>query len=397
MASPRKLSKATIEATPLPPEGPVRLHDGGAPGLHLRSTAKGTRTWYVSYRDASNRQHDHKLGRHPSMSPELARKSALTVLADVSRGSDPGAQKRQQRMKDATVTELADRFLSEHVEKKLKPRSIEQYRSVIELHIKPRLGGTGVNALTYNDVHALHGAMSDRPRQANDTVAVLRKMLALAIDWGIRKDGVNPAARVKFYRENKRNRFLTREEFQRLAGVLAEEEAVGGGSDAPLAIRLLMTTGRRLSEILGLKWTDLDLEDGRMRLAQSKVGARTFNLSDDVVALLKAVRSSRGEQNGYVVRGGKPGRPLINLQKPWRRIRGKADLDDVRVHDLRHSYASFAAAAGDDLLRLKEMLGHRTIQTTQRYAHLTDKDVRASVNRVGDVLSGIVQQPPKRT
>lgn len=391
-ANRRRLTKRLIDATPLPPEGPVRLYDSEVRGLHLRSTPGGTRTWYVFYRDGNNRQRDHKLGRHPVMSPELARQRANEVLADVSRGIDL-AGRRGHRRRAVTIGELADRFLAEHVEKKLKPKSVVQYRSVIELYVRPRLGEVRVVDITPAQIQAVHGALSDRRGQANHVVAVLRKMLSLAVDWGLRPDGVNPASRVRFYSDHKRNRYLAAEEFQRLWRVLDEEEASGVVSDAPLAIRLLMTTGRRLGEVLGLTWADLDLEGGRMRLADSKVGARTFNLSPETVALLKAVRTARDGESGYVVRGQKPGRPLINLQQPWRRIRRKAGLDDVRLHDLRHSYASFAAAAGYDLARIKEMLGHQTIQTTQRYAHIADKDVRTSVHRVGGFLHDIVTSP----
>lgn len=389
----QKLTKKTIDTTPLPPNGPTRLHDSGVSGLHLRSTKGGTRTWYVTYRSVSKHQRDYKIGRYPALSPEAARSRALQVLARVEAGEDPAEERKAQRRAD-TISDLCDRFMQDHVRKKLKKNTIRSYEPIIEKVIKPQLGAVAVDSLTTKDVQRLHSAMAETPRAANLTIRILSSMINMAIALGLRSDEKNPAKGTRLYKENHRNRYLTKTEFQRLWRTLEAEEAAETSGDAPLAIWLLLMTGRRQGEVLALTWGQLDLDGGRLHLPDSKVGARTFNLAPEVVERLKKVKASRGDaasDNAFVIRGRNKDGPLINIQKPWQRIRKKAGIPDVRLHDLRHTYASFAAADGNDLLRIKEMLGHQTIQTTQRYAHLTNEDVRTSVERLGSLLIGLAE------
>lgn len=389
MRSPRtKLNKKAIDGTPLPPEGPVRLHDSGARGLHLRSAPTGVRTWYVTYRTAERGQRDYKIGRYPDLGPEAARIRAVAVLAEVANGKDPASEKRVAS-KQTTIAELCERFLSDHAQKKLKPATQQSYKDAIRLHIKPALGTIRIAALATSDVENLHIAMSETPRAANFAVATLSSMMSRAIAWGMRPDGQNPAQRIKHYKENKRKRYLSQSEFRRLWTALNAEEAAGTSGDVPLAVRLLLLTGRRKGEIQAMKWGNVDLDGARLHLRDSKVGERVFDLSEDVVSLLRSVRRKRGDDatdDAFVVRAMDGLKPLTNIQKPWRRIRKAAQIPDVRLHDLRHTYASFAAAAGYDLMHIKEMLGHQTIQTTQRYAHLTNEAVRTGINTLGQKL-----------
>lgn len=389
-----KLTKAIIDSVPSPPAGPRRIWEPTVPGLHLRTTERGVRTWYVKYRTEDGAQKEFKIGRYPDLVPNAARERALKVVADVANGKDPAGEKSAKR-KAPRMSDLCDRFMDEYVRRKLKPSTQSTYECLIRLHIKPRLGKKRVEEVTTADVQSLHTAMASTARNANFTVAVIRKMMEWAVTAGLRDDTQNPAARVGRYRENKRNRFLSETEFAHLWQVLDEVESEGQRTDAVLAIRLLLLTGRRRGEILGLRWENVDLDAGRLRLSDSKVGAYTFNLAPEVVQLLSEEKRRRGQSagaGGYVIRGRDPDCPLQGLQKFWERLRKRAGIPDVRLHDLRHTYASFAAAAGYDLLRIKEMLGHRTIQTTQRYAHLTDRAVRESVERLGGQLMALTRQ-----
>ena len=215
----------------------------------------------------------------------------------------------------------------------------------------------------------------------------LSKMFSMAEVWGWRPDGSNPCLHIKRYKEEKRERFLSAEEFARLGRVL--DEILRDGSEtrsAVVAIRLPMLTGCRLSEIQKQRWEHVDLEAGELRLPDTKTGGRAVPLAPSAVRLLEALPCD--EDNPWVIAGRKPGSHLTDLQHPWRRIREKAELDDVRIHDLRHSFASRALALGEGLPMIGKLMGHTQVQTTARYAHLARDTVKASAARIGDSIDG---------
>ncbi len=393
-----RLTKTVIDAQSAPKSGQIVIWDATVTGLNLRVSSRNKRTWSVFYRTADGRQRNMKLGDYPVMTPDVARTSATRVLAAVSQGKDPAHDRKAARAA-ATVAEVARQFLANHADTKRKSRTAAEYRRLIDRHIVPELGALKIDAVTHAAVQKLHRGMSGTPRQANLTIAVLSAMMNYAIRNGLRTDGLNPVRGTEKFKEHARERFLSDEESRRLWQVLDRHECSAVMVEPVLAIRLLMLTGRRVGEILGLTWRYLDLDAGLMRLPDSKVGARTYHLSPAVVALLRTARKrqdrdveagktaprplARHVPNEYVVRGRLGGAPMINLEKPWRRIREEAGIPDVRLHDLRHTYASKAAASGMSLLMIKELLGHTQIQTTQRYAHLVDTHVRSAVQQVG--------------
>ena len=231
----------------------------------------------------------------------------------------------------------------------------------------------------------LHHKHRNTPYQANRILEVVRKMFNLAEAWGLRKDGSNPCRHVQKYKEKQRERFLTEAEFHRLGQVLNEIEAEGPENlSSVTAIRLLMLTGCRLNEIQTLRWEDVDLEVAELRLRDGKTGARMVPLSNAAVTVLSSL--PRPEDNPWVIAGKNPGAHLTDIQKPWRRIRARAELGDVRIHDLRHSFASRALALGESLPMIGKLLGHTQVQTTARYAHLANESVKASGSRVGDSI-----------
>ena len=193
------------------------------------------------------------------------------------------------------------------------------------------------------------------------------------------------------YKERSRERFLSEEEFRRLGRVLGEVEAGGKVSaGAVAAIRLLMLTGCRRGEIAMLRWEDVDLEGGELRLRDAKTGPRQVALSPAAVRVLSAI--PRHADNPWVIPGRKPGTWLSNLNVSWLVVRGRADLDDVRLHDLRHSFASRALALGESLSMIGKLLGHRKVQTTARYAHLAQDSVKTSAARVAESLRADMAQ-----
>jgi integrase len=228
--------------------------------------------------------------------------------------------------------------------------------------------------------------MADAPYAANRTIALLSKFFNWCEAQGIRPDHSNPCRHVEKYGEDKRERFLSAEELARLGQVLDEEEKRAGSLPWIVgAIRLLIFTGARLNEILTLRWDHVDFERSMLLLADSKTGKKAIYLNPPSVEVLRNLPRLAG--NPYVICGGRAGRHLINLEKPWRSIRAKAQLDNVRLHDLRHSYASIAAGVGLSLPVIGKLLGHSQPQTTARYSHLSADPLRKASWTIGDIIS----------
>ena len=310
----------------------------------------------------------------------------MAAISEAKGGLDPAAA-RDARRKAPTMKQLGKRFLEDYVPDHCKPSTAYEYGRSVKFFIDPRIGSRKVRDIQRSDIADLHHALRETPYQANRTLGVLSKLFNLAEMWGIRPDGSNPCLHVKRYKEEKRERFLSAEEFARLGQVL--DETLRDGSEtrsAVAAIRLLMLTGCRLSEIQKLRWEHVDLEAGELRLPDTKTGGRAVPLAPSAVRLLESL--PRDEENPWVIAGKKPGSHLTDLQHPWRRIRALADLNDARIHDLRHSFASRALALGEGLPIIGKLLGHTQVQTTARYAHLARDTVKASAARIGDSIDG---------
>jgi len=236
---------------------------------------------------------------------------------------------------------------------------------------------------------AFHHAVRETPYQANRAASMVSKLFSVAEDWGVRQAGANPARRIKKFREEEKKRYLSDEEQIRLGEVLAEALEEGTESVYVVsAILLLIYTGCRLSEILTLRWDYV--HSHHLELPDSKTGRRRIPLPREAYDILMELPRQKG--NSYVILGEVEGAPLVNLQKPWRRIRAKAGIDDVRIHDLRHTYASVAMKDGIDPFTLKEILGHKNLTTTLRYAHLADDAVQRAAGSVAARLARAVRK-----
>jgi len=324
-----------------------------------------------------------KVGRHGVLNADEARQRAALIVARIKAGEEPVPE--PVATTGPTVAEVAERFRRDHISVRLKETSAKRLESVIRGHILPAFGRRPMAGIGRKDVLALHQRMSDTPNQANRVLRTLSLMYALALDWGLLPAGHNPCTGVLKYPEMKRERFLTDAEFERLGGVLNEAEERGGASLSSIAaIRLLLLTGCRKSEILTLRWEHVDLDAAQLHLPDTKTGARTIALPQAAVKVLEALPRVPG--NPWAIAGRKPGTHLKGLDVGWRTLRKRARLKDVRIHDLRHSYASRALALGESLPMIGKLLGHRQIETTARYAHLADDSVHASAERIADSL-----------
>ena len=377
-----KITKRMVDQ--LKADGADTFHwDADLPGFGVRVRGSGRKYYVVQYR-ADGRVRRITLGRHGAVPTETARRRAMAAISEAKGGGDPAAA-RDERRKAVTMKQLGKRFLEEYVPNHCKPSTAYEYGRSVNFFIDPRIGRRKVRDIKRSDIAELHHELRETPYQANRTLGVLSKMFSQAEIWGLRRDGSNPCLHVKRYKEEKRERFLNAEEFSRLGQML--DEILHDGSEtrsAVVAFRLLMLTGCRLSEIQKLRWEHVDLEAGELHLPDTKTGGRAVPLAPSAVRLLESL--PREEDNPWVIAGKKPGSHLTDLQHPWRRVRARADLEDVRIHDLRHSFASRALALGEGLPMIGKLLGHTQVQTTARYAHLARDTVKASAARIGDSI-----------
>ena len=321
------------------------------------------------------------VGRHGVIGAEQARQRAALIIARIKAGEE-ALPEPMKPTGGPSVCEVAARYMEEYVEVRCKPSTAAATRSVLERHIVPALGKLPLAAVERAQVAELHGRLYETPAVANMSVRALSAMYKLASEWGLIPEGLaNPCRSIVKYPEHKRERFLTDEEFMRLGHVLDEIEIQGGASaPAVAAIRLLALTGCRRSEILSLCWEDVALEESELKLPDAKTGARVVPLPPRAVELLASL--PRIEGNPWVIPGRKPGTHLRQIDDAWKIIRARAGLHDVRIHDLRHSYASRALALGESLPMIGRLLGHRQIETTARYAHLARDSAQEAAERV---------------
>ena len=339
---------------------------------------KGEAVMYVLKYRAAGRQRWATIGRHGSpWTPESARDEAKRLLGEVVRGSDPAAV-RDQAKRAPTVEALAQRFLAEHAEAKRKGSTAAEYRRLIEGSILPAFGSRRIADVSRADVSCWHSERSATPVEANRALACLSTLMNFAERIGERPDGSNPCRHVERFREQRRERFLSADEMARLGQALAGAEA--RSPSAVAAIRLLVFTGARLGEILGLRWSEVRADRGEARLPDSKTGAKTLHLPAPALSVLAGL--PRVEGNPFVITGTQGPLSLTGIEKPWRAIRATAGLPDVRLHDLRHSFASVAASSGLGLPIIGKMLGHTQQATTQRYAHLARGPVMQAAETV---------------
>ncbi|WP_278924541.1 site-specific integrase [Pseudophaeobacter profundi] len=379
-----KLTKRAVDALE-PAAKDYFVWDSQIAGFGLRVMPSGAKTYQAQYRKGG-RTRRVSVGRHGKITVEEARKLAKEIMGQVAKGENP-AEDISQHRKAPTVAALCERFFEAHAKERCKPSTQKEYRRAIDLFIVPAIGSFKVVDVERRDIAELHHRFRDKPYQANRTLGVLSKMFNLAEIWGLRPDGSNPCRHVPKYREVKRERYLNQNELQRLGHVLSEVER--DGTETPFvvaAFRLLLLTGCRLGEIQTLKWDYIT--DTGMELPDTKTGARRIPLPQPARDLLTHLPRSPG--NPYVIEGKIAGKYATDLQHPWRRIRARAGLAGVRIHDLRHTYASNAVSSGMPIQMVGRLLGHSQIQTTMRYAHLADDPVRQAAEENAARLGSIV-------
>ena len=403
MADLRITKRVVDQLTPQPNE--FTVWDGKMPGFGVRVRPTGAKSYVVVYRAGSGRSapvRRYTITSVGKITPEKARRRAQAILGAVAHGHDPASDKATER-DTPTMAELADRFMVEHVESKRKPGTAAFYRHVLNKIVKPEFGAAKADRVTRAQIAKVHAKLRETPFQANRVVAVLGSMYAFGGRVGVIPEGTNPTRKIDKFKEHRRERFLTGKEIERLGSTIREAETKGIAwvvneekpkakhlpkaknrftkisPFAAAAIRLLLFTGCRLREILHLRWEHVDLERGLLFLPDSKSGRKTVILNAPAMAVLNGLKRI----GPFVVPGDDPEKPRADLKRPWETVARRAGLDGVRLHDLRHTYASFGAGGGLGLPIIGKLLGHTQASTTARYAHLDNDPLRRASEAIG--------------
>lgn len=411
-----KITKRNVDAL-RPAERRVYYYDTELTGFGIAIMPSGAKSYFAEWRAGHGRGAPMRrvgIKSDAALTPEEARSLARDILRQAERarrgqGDDPAAARAAEKAMP-TVAELADAFVADHLRLKRKASTADWAELLLNRFVKPHLGGMKADRFGPSDVARLHKAMRKTPYQANRTLAVIASMYSWAATQKVIRKGFNPTEDIERYPEAGRERYLTVEELERLGAALHEAETVGlewqpdtrkaTSKHAPAAekrrtrmdpyaaaaIRLLLLTGARLREILHLEWSHVDMERGLLLLPDSKTGKKAIVLNAPALTVL----SELPRADEFVIVGGRPGQPRTDLKRPWAAISRRAGLHGVRLHDLRHSFASFGAGAGLGLPLIGRLLGHTNSRTTAKYAHLDADPVRKASEtialRIADAL-----------
>ena len=371
----------TVDRLRPPPTGSRILYDNEIPGFGARITSKGTVSFVLNY-CIRGRERRYTIGRHPIISATAAREEAIQLRGRILRGLDPLAARADDRAA-ATVAELARDYLTRHAEPYKHPSSVHNDKGMLDGIVLPRFGRLRVAAVDRRDVETLHHQLKGTPYRANRVLSLLSKMFSLAVHWGWRSD--NPTQGIPRYHEEPRARWLTQEELERLQAALAAHP----DQKAANAVRLILQTGARKGEVLCASWPEFDLERGVWTKPSHHTKQQRTEHLPLSAATVKLLRSMKKQAEGeFLFPGRDPAGPLRDLKGIWEDLCQAARLEHVRLHDLRHTYASHLVSSGVPLALVGRLLGHTQPQTTARYAHLADTPLRKAADLYARVLAG---------
>ena len=411
-----KLTKRVVEGS-LPRVTRYTIFDTEIRGFGLRVFPSGKKSWVFEYKNEGGRRGTTKrmtIGKTDEFTPDEARKIADNFRSKAKVGQDPQAEKVSDRSAPK-VSELAEQFLAKHVGPKRKDGTKAHYEDILNRIVLPELGAKKAKDVTRAELAKLHLDWSHTPFQANRVLAVVASMFTFASKSGLVPEGYNPARGIDRYAEDRRERLLSIDELERLGLAIREAETTGIpwnidgakqtkhvpkqnrqtviGEHAAAALRLLLFTGARVGEILSLKWQHVDFDRGLLMLPDLKTGRKTIVLN----ALTVSVLSNLTRVGSFVIAGDRAGskdeKPRSDLKRPWTIVTRRAELSGLRIHDLRHNFASFGAGGGMGLPIIGKLLGHTQTATTQRYAHLDADPLRRASNAIGNNIAAAMGEP----
>ncbi|SDX00885.1 site-specific integrase [Litoreibacter albidus] len=390
-----KLTKRRIDDAEPDPTKPTFIWDSSLTGFGVKVLQSGKKRYIYKYRQhGGGRRASTRwvtIGNHGEIPLESARDIAREFATAVVRGEDPQADKMAKR-EAPSLTDLWERFDAGEM-KRLKSATIRDYHSLWRNILEPNLGKRRVADISRSDVDRMHSAMSATPYQANRSVAVLSKMMTLAEIWEWRQQGTNPCRYVRRHAEGKRERYMSQQELERLGAALSS--LVDDGliwPDMANLFRLLLFVGARRSEISNCEWDWIDWDRRIIALPDSKTGAKPLFLSNEAITVLESQKiTTRHQSSKFVFPGMKASQSIVNLAKPWKLICEEAKLDDLRIHDLRHTAASVAVGQGVALPIIGRLLGHTQTQTTARYAHVDADPALRAADTIGQAIGAAIK------
>lgn len=398
-----KITKRIVDSTTADKKtGDITLWDTEVTRFCVRFRATGGKFYALKAR-VNGKQRWITIGRHGSpWAPEEARKEAVRLLGEIAAGKDPANERAEDKV-SIDMKELCTLYLAEGCAMK-KASTLASDHGRINRHIIPLLGKMRVKDVTRADVERFQSSVAEGKTATTEkteksratvtggkgvatrTMGLLGGIFTFAVERGMRPD--NPVHGVKKFKENRFERFLTVEELKALGETLKKAEKEGENAFAIAAIRLLILTGCRKNEILSLKWEHIDFERNCLRLPDSKTGAKVVPMGQAAIDLFNKL--PRHDGNPYVLVGDKEGSHFVALQKIWVDIRTSAGLPDLRLHDLRHSFASVGAGSGHSLLMIGALLGHKDAKTTARYAHLAADPVKEAADTISKRIAEVL-------
>ncbi len=383
-----KLNKSTIDKLQFDPSGPATQYawDDSFPGFGVRLYSNGAKSYIIKLR-VGRKQRVVTVSKVHVQTLQEARNEAREMLMQAHTGTDP-MEERRKGLRGPTINSLADDYLERHAKIHKKTWKADERR--INRYIKPKLGTTQVSAITRSDIAQIHNQITKNgtPYEANRVLRLLSTIFSYAIQWGYFQ-GDNPAKGIKLNRETKRDRWITPEELPRLAQAIDEEPSpiIRG------AFWLYLLTGLRKGELLNAKWADIDFETQELKIEDTKADRPHYlPLSSAALEVIRTIPEVEG--NPYLIAGDKPGKPVYDLKRSWDRIRTKAKVQDVRLHDLRRTVGSWLAQGGNTLHLIGRVLNHSNASTTQVYARFGQNHVKRALDEHGNrILSAAGKLP----
>ncbi len=384
-----KLTKKYIDSLKYEGDGKSQFikWDDELKGFGVRVYPTSRKAFVLSYR-SNGRKRIMVLGQYGVLTLDQGRKLGREKLVDVNKGKDPLTD-RKKASEGETVKDLCNSYLERYAKKEKKTWKEDERR--INRHILPKWKSAQVKSIRRQDIAKLHNKIgSESPYEGNRVLALISKMFSLAEEWGFLPEGTpNPASKINKYKEKKRDRWITPVELPKLAKAIDVEPNIYIKS----VFWAYLLTGARRSELLKAKWTDIDFDRQELKIPESKAGrVHYYPLTPEAIKLLETI--PRLDGNEYIFPGVIKGRPLVNISKAWKRIKVRAKISDVRIHDLRRTVGSWLATSGNSLLLIGKILGHSNASTTQIYARLSEDGSRKALESHSKQIMGIAGKAP---
>ena len=381
-----KLTKRFVETILPDPQKVSVFWDSELKGFGVVVLPSGRRTYCVQYRNLERVKKRFKIGLHGHITTEEARDLAKKYLSNIIHGKDPAEDKKEERTLPS-IRDLAHDYLERHAFRK-RAKSLSEDKRLLNLLLS-EFGDKKIIHVTRRDIETFHLQQGKFPYQANRLLALLSKMFSLAVGWRWRTD--NPVKGIEKYPEEKRDRWLDEKELGQLWHVLDQYPT----HLTAILFKILLLTGARKGELLQATWDQFNFEQGiwikPSHLTKQKK-KEYLPLSESALSLLQDLKKLNTTHSSYLFPGRVLGKPIQETKTFWKTVLKKAGLENVRIHDLRHTHASHLVSSGLSLSIVGKLLGHTQASTTQRYAHLADAPLRQAAELFGNKVTALMDK-----